>query len=277
MPAYSLKIGFDLATTNKPVSAGESGRQPKAKPAAAIQIAEPVSQDVPVGPSGVLAADDHAPVDAARGVGEPAVAPVKRRRRRGDDVRERVLAAALQCFGLFGFEGTSTREVAARANVTHTLVLYHFRSKDQLWLATLENALTPYLSAVHPLFKSAHGMPAAEALGSFIEIFVRMSAQIPEVHSILTREGNTDSDRLNWIIDHFLRDHFKSVCDIIRRGQAEGSVRQCDPARLYYLIISAGGTLPAIATEYRELTGRNVRSDPEILRNTAFIYEIVFN
>lgn len=224
------------------------------------------------------AVEGKAIVHQASHVGKSTSLPDKRRRRRrGDDVRERVLSAARECFGSFGFAGTSTRDVAARANVTHTLVLYHFRTKDQLWIATLEHALTPYLNAVRPLFGSALDMPAAEALGKFIEIFVRMSAQSPEVHSIMTSEGNTNSDRLNWIIDHFLRDHFHSVCNIIRRGQVEGSVRQCDPARLYYLIISAGGTLPSIAIEYRELTGRNIRSDPEVLRNIAFIYEIVFN
>lgn len=49
--------------------------------------------------------------------------------KRGDDVRLRILSAALDCFGAFGYEGTSTRAVAERAGVTHTLVIYHFRSK----------------------------------------------------------------------------------------------------------------------------------------------------
>ena len=53
---------------------------------------------------------------------EPAQFVEKKRRRRGDDVRERVLAAALQCFGAFGFEGTSTRDVAARADLKSDLL-----------------------------------------------------------------------------------------------------------------------------------------------------------
>ena len=56
----------------------------------------------------------------------------------------------------------------------------------------------------------------------------------------------------------------------------EGSVRQCDPARLYYLIIGAGGTPFTLKTEYKALTGRDVFSEAEVLRNIAFIYEIVF-
>jgi hypothetical protein len=63
---------------------------------------------------------------------------------------------------------------------------------------------------------------------------------------------------------------------LIRRGQAEGTVRECDPARLYYHIIGGGGTLYTVATEYKAFTGRDVFSEVEILRNIAFLYEIVF-
>lgn len=198
------------------------------------------------------------------------------RRRRGDDVRERVLQAALECFGMFGFEGTSTRAVADRAAVTHTLVLYHFQSKEQLWIATMEHALTHYGDSINDHLKDSHGMPAREALATFIEQFVRMSAAQPQIHRILTMESNQGTSRMEWVIEHFLRGHFTMVKDLIRRGQDEGSVRECDPARLYYHIIGAGGTPFTISMEYKALTGRDVFSEAEILRNIAFIYELVF-
>jgi AcrR family transcriptional regulator len=199
-----------------------------------------------------------------------------RKRRRADEVRLRVLRAALECFGAFGFEGTSTRAVAERAKVTHTLVHYHFQSKDQLWIATMEYALSDHVAAVKRTALEARGRPAREGLAAFIDQFVRMSARQPQVHRILTMEGNQETERLGWIINHFIQDHFIFVRDMIRRGQAEGSIRQCDAARLYYLIIGAGGTPFTLATEYKALTGRDVFSEAEILRNIAFIYEIAF-
>jgi TetR/AcrR family transcriptional regulator len=200
----------------------------------------------------------------------------KKQRARGDDARERILQAALECFGAFGFEGTSTRAVADRAGSTHTSILYHFQSKEQLWIATMENILGKYMAEINVAPDSGYGMSAKDALAKFIEQFFRMSARLPQVHRILTMESNQGTQRLSWIVEHFLRDHFNTVRDLIRRGQAEGRVRQCDPARLYYLIIGAGGTPFTTATEYRALTGRDVFSDAEILRIIAFIYEIVF-
>jgi AcrR family transcriptional regulator len=197
-------------------------------------------------------------------------------RKRGDDVRERVLQAALECFGRFGFEGTSTRAVADQAKVTHTLVLYHFQSKDQLWIATMENALRPYIAAMKEAREQSKDAPASEGLKKFIEEFIHLSARYPQIHRILTTASNQETERLQWIIDHFLREHFTMVRDLIRRGQVEGDVRQCDPARLYYHIIGAGGTPYTLATEYKAFTGRDVFSEVEILRNIAFIYELVF-
>lgn len=205
-------------------------------------------------------------------------APDQRRKRvskRGDDVRQRILAAALECFGAFGFEGTSTRAVADRAEVTHTLVLYHFHSKEQLWIATIGAALEAYTARMKEHLAQAGNGPA-DALRTFIEQFIRMSARQPQVHRILTMESNQNTSRLEWVIENFLRDHFIMVRDLIRAGQEEGVVRQCDPARLYYMLISAGGTPFTVSTEYKALTGRDVFSETEILRNIAFLFELVF-
>lgn len=201
---------------------------------------------------------------------------VRRQRKRGDEVRRKVLDAALENFGTFGFEGTSTRAVAALAGVTHTLVLYHFQSKQNLWIATVRHSLDEYAQELAPIFSRVDELGARQALAQFIEKFVRLSARNPCVHRILTSEGNQDSERMRWVIDNYIRDHFTNVVRMIRKGQEEGSVRQCDPARLYYQIIGGGGTPYTLATEYFATTGRDVFSEAEILRNIAFFHDIVF-
>lgn len=208
---------------------------------------------------------------------KPAAQKRKRNgQKRGDDVRERVLKAALECFGAFGFEGTSTRAVADRAGVSHTLVLYHFGSKDDLWTATMAGALDGYIKSVAENLDNADDRPAAEVLKRFIEQFVRLSAEFPQIHRIMTMEGNQNTTRLHWIIDNYLRDHFARVRDVIKAAQDDGTVRDCDAARLYYYIIGGGGTLFTLSTEYHQLTGRNVFSEAEIFRNIAFLYDTVF-
>jgi len=62
-----------------------------------------------------------------------------------DKVREspgstkaRILAAAQEVFAAKGFEGASTREIAARAEVNISSLHYHWESKERLYLAIFE-------------------------------------------------------------------------------------------------------------------------------------------
>ena len=62
-----------------------------------------------------------------------------------DKVREspgstkaRILAAAQEVFAAKGFEGASTREIAARAEVNISSLHYHWESKETLYLAIFE-------------------------------------------------------------------------------------------------------------------------------------------
>lgn len=134
--------------------------------------------------------------------GESKRAP--RQRRRPEEARELILRAALECFGAFGFEGTSTRAVADRAQVTHTLVLYYFESKDRLWTSTIEYVLKAYAEELSEIFHNVTEDNAQAVLFSYIERFVRLSAQYPQVHRILTMEGNSTSDRMYWVIENFI-------------------------------------------------------------------------
>ena len=53
----------------------------------------------------------------------------------GSDARERILEAALAAFAENGFDGSKTRDIASRADVTLGLVQYYYGSKLNLWKA----------------------------------------------------------------------------------------------------------------------------------------------
>lgn len=65
----------------------------------------------------------------------------RRTRRRPGENRERLQEAGLIEFGLFGYHGTSTGRIAARAEVPQPHVYANFRTKQDLFLACLELAL----------------------------------------------------------------------------------------------------------------------------------------
>ena len=58
--------------------------------------------------------------------------------RRPVDTRDRVLQAAQALFAEFGYRGTSLRDIAKRIGVRAPSLLHHFPSKQQLYLAVLD-------------------------------------------------------------------------------------------------------------------------------------------
>ena len=64
--------------------------------------------------------------------------------------REQILEAAYEVALRRGIDGLTVRAVAARARLSHSLVLFHFKRKDQLGLALLDRVLAGTLSVTLP-------------------------------------------------------------------------------------------------------------------------------
>jgi AcrR family transcriptional regulator len=88
--------------------------------------------------------------------------PTRRARRpdavgyaRGVETRQRIVLAAIELFGRDGYERTSTRDIAARAEVNAPVLQYYFDGKEGLYSACAEymssrirDTLQPVLDAV---------------------------------------------------------------------------------------------------------------------------------
>ena len=64
--------------------------------------------------------------------------------------REQILKAAYQLALRRGIDGLTLRAVAARARLSHGLVLFHFKRKEQLGLALLDRVLATTISLTVP-------------------------------------------------------------------------------------------------------------------------------
>ncbi|MFK4837411.1 TetR/AcrR family transcriptional regulator [Microbacterium sp. ZW T2_14] len=83
------------------------------------------------------------------GSGAPALdEPIETGKRLSSDERRRqILIAAMAVFGTRGYEGATTDEVARAAGVSQPYVVRLFGSKENLFLATIGEALTRLLAA----------------------------------------------------------------------------------------------------------------------------------
>jgi TetR/AcrR family transcriptional regulator len=182
------------------------------------------------------------------------------------DGRSRILAAALQVFATSGFEGSSLRQIAGHAGVQHQLVVYHFKTKDALWREVVssifeeswrEQGLSYWAERVR-----VEG--AATALREMLRAFALFTARRPELHRLLSFEGRADSERLDWLIETYIRPLYKVSTAAIRAAQKAGMARAGDPGRLHYAVIGVITTSLVFSKEYQRMTGLDPFSPAEV-------------
>ncbi|WP_405876513.1 MULTISPECIES: TetR/AcrR family transcriptional regulator [unclassified Streptomyces] len=109
------------------------------------------------------------------------------------EVRRRILEACVDAFGETGFHGATMKDIAKRADISHTGLLHHFARKEDLLIAVLE--LCDERSA--DFLKSADAIDPAEhpveALRGMLTVVVGSELQpgIMELHSVLSGEATS--------------------------------------------------------------------------------------
>jgi TetR/AcrR family transcriptional regulator len=191
----------------------------------------------------------------------PTTARVRRAR---SDIREALLQAALVEFGAKGFDGASTRAIAARIDAHQPQINYHFESKAALWTASVDylfGLLREAMDGMIPAKPTTADVPAlAVAFADGIGGFVAFVAEHPELNQIMVHEGTADSDRLTWMTQTHVKPFFDAIgpaWGILRRA---GVAAPVDTDVFYYLLIG-GASIPYVnAPEVRILTGRDPKS-----------------
>ena len=94
---------------------------------------------------------------------------------RGDETRRKIIEAAINLFGQHGFEGASTRDIAAQAGVNAPALQYYFENKEGLYRACAESLADASWQAFEPAVLRAraaleHDANTAVLIDAFIDI-----------------------------------------------------------------------------------------------------------
>ena len=100
------------------------------------------------------------------------------------ETKAKILEAAFRRLAREGYAALSMREIARDAGVNHALINYHYRSKDQLVIAVLDEANRQLLERQHRLYRSPGGFAEKWAAArqfyrsDLASGFVRMQAEL---------------------------------------------------------------------------------------------------
>lgn len=178
-----------------------------------------------------------------------------------EDIRERLLDAALAEFATKGFDGASTRAIARRIGGHQPQINYYFESKDALWAAAVDHLFAELARAMHGvadakvLDGSGNVAETATAFAELIRRFVRFAAAHPELNRIMVHEATEDSERVKWMTERHVQPLYGIVRRLWRRLRKAGIAAPIDDKLLHYVLIGAASILYVNAPEARMLTG----------------------
>ncbi|HEX7871569.1 MAG TPA: CerR family C-terminal domain-containing protein [Sphingobium sp.] len=95
-------------------------------------------------------------------------------------VYDRLIAAAIDHFGRLGFEGASTRAIAAASGTAMSSITYHFGGKEGLYLAVADHIAEQIAARQQPVLAALRGgaiatrEQAVEGLLAMVDAFARM-------------------------------------------------------------------------------------------------------
>jgi AcrR family transcriptional regulator len=162
--------------------------------------------------------------------------------------REAILERAAKLFSRKGYTGVSIRDIAQACGITNAALYYHFKNKDDLYLAVLRHHHEAILQSIAG--PDVDGGDLGERLKQLVVRYAEvMCSQRQSFQSVRRDLSHVDDARAHKLLSAMHADFMQPLRRLIEAAQAEGEIAGVDPrllARLLHGMIIAltfeGGT-----------------------------------
>jgi AcrR family transcriptional regulator len=139
------------------------------------------------------------------------------------DIQPRILHAARARFLVDGVEGASLRRIAKDARTNIGMVFYYYPTKDELFLAVIEEVYAKLLSSLEHVLAS--DKPVRDRLAAAFERIGAATDEEIDIVRLVMREALVFSDRFRAVLARFKSGHiammFKTLSDAVESGELD--------------------------------------------------------
>lgn len=187
--------------------------------------------------------------------------------------KKNILEAALHEFSRNGYGGTNLRAIAAVAKVNHSLIAYHYKSKENLW----KNAIEFMFNRSREMTAAREGQVSLSGVERFIRDYTYYCAKFPEHNRIMMQASMHDRGRLNWVIENLLKKDKDALLGNIVEQKKQGIWPDIPAVSIIYIVVSACQMVFAVAPEVEMLHDENVLEDDFIEAHANAIIKLFFH
>lgn len=192
---------------------------------------------------------------------------------RAEETRSRILQTARDAFAEHGFAGANVRDIAREAGTTHSMITYHFGTKDQLWREAVRDMFNHIREEVfEPLQQEMHAT-VEERFASTTRRYASYCARHPEHARITIQETIRGGERLEWMVNEFVKaDH--ASADWLQELMDAGLVPEMRPESLLYIYVGMM-QLPFVLAKEAEALGYDFSSEAGIERHASSVLKLM--
>jgi TetR/AcrR family transcriptional regulator len=154
-----------------------------------------------------------------------------------------LLRSARQTFAKQGFAASSVREIARNAGVDPALISHHFGSKDELWVAVVEQIArhtAPVIEATSHLRSSDLG--ARERVEQAMRFFIDLVFDEPDVGMFFSTAATEEGERLNTLIERLVRPYHDVIVPLLIDAVKAKELNRNDPEVMFSMLMNAVST-----------------------------------
>ena len=144
-------------------------------------------------------------------------------------LREQILVTAKSLFIQQGYHGLAMREISEAVGVSKAALYYHFKDKEELFLAILSSNLNEIESAIAQI--QSKPVSYSEQIILFVEYVLKQPAEQRAMIRLASQEMSQLSATARKKFDKTYHDHFiGKLQSIFQAGVENGEFRPIDPA-----------------------------------------------
>jgi TetR/AcrR family transcriptional regulator len=187
------------------------------------------------------------------------------RRERINNRRAVILRAALDLFSRFGLHGVSVDQVAERAAVSKSNLLYYFTNKEDLYVSVLRDLLTLWLE---PLRAFSAEQDPQTAIANYIRRKLVLSRDWPDASRLFCLELIQGAPLLRDELAHELHDLVMQKAEVIQGWVQSGRLAPVEPVHLVFALWATTQHYADFAVQVQAVAGHTL-NDPDFFEQTV--------
>ena len=152
----------------------------------------------------------------------------KRKRMKADERRQEIIRAAMEVFARNGFGGSTTREIAENAGISEAMIYSHFRNKEDLYTAIIDEKLQESEPLYYPL-DAMRNKDDPRVFTTIVSNYLRVHSEETNFLRLLLFSGLEGHELAGMFVAGPVRKFFEFLADYIRQRIDEGAFKPVNP------------------------------------------------